>query len=220
MNIEEYIAHSALKPDTFMGDIEIACREAIECKLTTVCVPPLFVKAAKRLTAQTGINISTVVGYPFGYSAIEAKIAEIVLAIIDGVDEVEMVINIGAVKNKDWQFLANEINTAIPIIRKKEKRLTVIIETALLTDEEMITACDIYGAAGVDFIRIGTGIMENKLVIENLKLIRKHLADPVKIKVAADIKNYTFAKTLIGAGANRLYGNNSLKIITEAMQQN
>jgi deoxyribose-phosphate aldolase len=220
MNIEAYIEHSTLKPGTVTGDIESVCREALENKFGFVCVPPLYVKKAKSLTAGTGIKICTVIGFPFGYSAIEAKVAEIVLAIIDGADEVELVINTGAVKNGDWQFLANEINTVMPLIRGKGKKITVILETGLMTVNEIISACDIYGAAGVDFIKAGTGFIDNDSVIENLKLIRMHLADAVKMKTAAGIKNYSFALDLIKAGANRLSCNNSVQLVQEALQQN
>ena len=220
MKIEEYIEHAGLKPDTLLGDIETICSEAVEYKLSTVCVPPLFVKKAKEFTVETGIKVCTVIGFPFGYCAIEAKVAETVLAVIDGADELEMVINTSAVKNNDWQFLANEINTVMPIIRGSGKKITVILETGLLTNTEIITACDIYGAAGVDYIKAGTGFTDNELIVEHVKLIRKHLAALIQIKVAADIKNYSFAKDLIKAGANRLCCNNGLKLLQEALQQN
>lgn len=220
MIIAEHIDHICLKPDTILADVENLCVEAVEYKFRTVCVPPLFVKKVKAFTVETDIRCAAVIGFPFGYSAIEAKIAEIVLAIIDGADELEMVINTGAVKNNDWQFLASEINTIMPVIRIKEKKITVILETGLMTDAEIITACDIYGAAGVDFVKAGTGTMENLLIAEQVKLIRKHLAETVQIKVAADIKNYNEAKKLFNAGASRLSCSNGLKLLQEALQQN
>ena len=220
MILTEHIDHACIKPDTTIGDVEQLCREAIEYKFSTVCVPPLFVKKAKLFTAGSGIKTATVIGFPFGYSAIEAKIAEIVLAIIDGADELEMVINTAAVKNNDWQFLAGEINTIMPVIRSKGKKITIILETGLMSDTEIITACDMYGAAGVDFVRAGTGTMENAQLAEDIKLIRKHLAETVQIKVAADVKNYSDAQNLLNAGANRLSCSNSLKLLQEALQQN
>lgn len=203
-----------------MGDVELLCSEAVEYKFNTVCVPPLFVKKAKLLTAETGITTATVIGFPFGYSAIEAKIAEIVLAIIDGSDELEVVINTAAVKNADWQFLANEINNIMPIIRNEGKKLTIILETGLMTDAEIITACDMYGAAGVDFVKAGTGTMETPGITEQVKLIRKHLAESIGIKVAGTIKNYGEARDLFNAGANRLGCSNSLTLLQELLQQN
>jgi deoxyribose-phosphate aldolase len=146
---------------------------------------------------------------------IEAKVAEIVLAIIDGADELEMVINTGAVKNNDWQFLATEINTILPVIKSKGKKITIILETGLMASQEIITACDMYGAAAVHYIKAGTGTMDNARVTEDVTLIRKHLAEPVLIKVAAAIKSYSQAKDLFNAGANRLSCSNSLTLLQQ-----
>jgi len=220
MAITEHIDHTCIKPDTSIGDVEQLCREAIEFKLGSVCLPPLFIKTAKALTAATGIEVIAVIGFPYGYSAIEAKIAEIVLAVIDGADELEVVINTAAVKNNDWQFLASEINNIMPVIKSKGRKITAILETGLMTDTEIITACDLYGAAGVDFIKAGTGTIENLRVVEQIKLIRKHLAETIQIKVATDIKDYISAKNLFNAGANRLSCNNSLTLLQEMLQQN
>jgi deoxyribose-phosphate aldolase len=220
MILAEHIDHICLKPDTTIADVEKLSREAVDYKFKTICVPPLFVKIAKAFTVQTDVKVAAAIAFPFGYSAIEAKIAEIVLAIVDGADELEMVINTGAVKNADWQFLASEINTIMPMVRSKGKTITVIFETGLMTDAEIITACDVYGAAGVDFVKAGTGTMENALVADQVKLIRKHLAETIKIKVAADVKNYGDAQKLINAGGNRLSCNNSLELLQQALQQN
>lgn len=220
MAIAEHIDHCCVKPDTTIADVEKLCSEASEYKFATVCVPPLFVKKAKELTFETAVKVATVTGFPFGYSAIEAKVAEIVLAIIDGADELEMVINTGAVKNNDWQFLASEINTIMPVIKSKGKKITVIFETVLMTDAEIITACDLYGAAGVDFVKVGTGTIENLKATAHIKLIRKHLAENVGIKVATGIKNYSDAKKLLNVGANRLSCNNSLILLQQDLQQN
>src|SRR5580698_3254624 len=119
MDIASYIDHTFLKPATTFADIKKLCGEANQYHFAAVCVPPPFVKEAKKLTEQTGVKVATVVGFPFGYSAIEAKVAEIVLAMVDGVDELDMVINITALKNNDWQYLANEINAILPFAQNK-----------------------------------------------------------------------------------------------------
>jgi len=220
MNIENHIELTALRPDTTMSQLEGVCNEAIEYKFATVCVPPLFVKKAKELTAASAVKISTVIGFPLGYNAIEAKVAEIVLAVIDGADELEMVINTIAVKNKDWQYLANEINTVLPIIRGKGRKITVVLETALMTNEEIVTACDIYGAAAVDYIKAGTGYSADENVVERIKLMKKHLAEAVKIKSSTGTINYKFAVELISAGTDRISCSNGLMLVQEALQQN
>lgn len=220
MQIADHLEHIALKPDTVVADIEAVCNDAVEYKLRSVCVPPLFVKTAKMLLADTGITVCAVIGFPFGYSAIEAKVAEIVLAIIDEADELDLVINTSAVKNGDWQFLANEINNIMPIVRGRGKKLAVVLEAALFTHQEIIAACDMYGAAGVDAIQIGTGFTDDTSATAHVELTRKHLAGAIEIKVATAIKSYSFAAELIKAGANRLCCNNGTKLIQQALQQN
>jgi deoxyribose-phosphate aldolase len=220
MNIASYIDHTVLKPTTTIADVEKLCAEAMEYGFAAVCVPPLFVKKAKALIAGSRVKVATVIGFPFGYSAIEAKVAETVLAIVDGADELDMVINISAVKNQDWQFLASEINTVMPIIRSKNKIIKVIIESGILTDDEIITCCDIYGAAGVDFMKTSTGYAEKGADVAAVQLMRKHLAAAVKIKASGGIKNYNFASQLIDAGADRLGCSSSIQIVQQAIQQN
>lgn len=220
MNIAHYIDHTVLKPTTLISDVEKICVEAIQYQFAAVCVPPLFVKKALALLNGTAVKVATVIGFPFGYSAIEAKVAETILAIIDGADELDLVINISAIKNNDWQFLASEINAILPIVRSKQKVIKIIIESGVLTDEEIITCCDLYGAAGVDFMKTSTGYAEKGASLHAVQLMRKHLADKIHIKASGGIKTYTFAKQLIDAGATRLGCSSSIQIINEAAQQN
>lgn len=220
MNIASYIDHTVLKPTTTITDVEKLCAEAMQYDFAAVCVPPLFVKKAKELTAGSSVKVATVIGFPFGYSAIEAKVAEIILAILDSADELDMVINISAIKNKDWQFLASEINTVMPIIKGKGKIIKVIIESGILTDEEIITCCDIYGAAGVDFMKTSTGYAEKGATVHAVQLMRAHLASTIKIKASGGIKDYDFALQLINAGADRIGCSSSVKIAEEAALQN
>ncbi len=220
MNIARYIDHTVLKPTTLITDVEKLCLEGIQYHFAAVCVPPLFVKKAAASLTGTAVKTATVIGFPFGYSAIEAKVAETVLAIIDGADELDLVINISAIKNNDWQFLAGEINAILPIVRKRDKMIKIIIESGVLTDEEIIKCCDLYGAAGVDFMKTSTGYAEKGATVEAVQLMRKHLADKIQIKASGGIKTYTFAKQLIAAGATRLGCSSSILIVNEAAQQN
>lgn len=220
MNIAGYIDHTVLKPTTTVADVEKLCSEAMQYQFAAVCVPPLFVKKAKELVGASAVKVATVIGFPFGYSAIEAKVAEVVLAIVDGADELDVVINISAIKNNDWQFLANEINSILPIVKSKGKLIKIIIESGILTVEEIIKCCDLYGAAGVDFMKTSTGYAEKGATIEAVQLMRKHLADSIRIKASGGIKTYTFAKQLIDAGANRLGCSSSIAIVNEAVSEN
>ena len=204
MKLNQYIDHTILKPTTLISDIEKLCDEAKQYQFAAVCVPPNFVKKAKALLVNSKVKLATVIGFPFGYSAVEAKIAEILLAIVDGVDELDVVINISAIKNNDWQYLANEINHIMPIVRKGKKVIKIIIESGLLTDAEIISCCEIYGLAGIDFLKTSTGYAEKGASVEAVKLFRLHLPDRVQIKASGGIRDYDFAKQLIDAGATRL----------------
>jgi len=219
MAINSYIDHTVLKPTTLIADVEKLCKEAIEYSFAAVCVPPLFVQQASALVQGSSVKVATVIGFPFGYSAVEAKVAEAVLAIIDGADELDMVINISALKNNDWQFLANELNAVLSIVRSKNKVIKIIIESGVLTEEEIIKCCDLYGAAGVDFMKTSTGYAEKGATIEAVALMRKHLANTIQIKASGGIKSYSFASALIAAGANRIGCSSSIQIVSEAPPQ-
>lgn len=219
MKIEKYIEHTLLKPTATWEEIKKLCNEALEYKFAAVCVPPLYVKKVKELLTGSEVKVATVIGFPFGYSAIEAKVAEIVLAIVDGADDLDMVANISAMKNNDWTFIANEINTIMSIVKSKGKVLKVIIESGMLTDEEIIKCCDIYGAAGVDYVKTSTGYAEKGASIHAVELIRTHLADTIKIKASGGIKSFSFARNLIHAGAYRLGCSSSVKIVEESHEQ-
>ena len=215
MNLAPYIEHTILKPTATLADIEKLCEEAREYQFSAVCVPPLYVKKAKEFLGGSEVKVATVIGFPFGYSAIEAKVAEMVLAIVDGADELDMVVNISAIKNGDWSFIANEINTVTSIINSKEKALKVIIESGVLTDDEIIKCCDIYGAAGVDYVQTSTGYAEKGATLHAVRLIRTHLSDAIKIKASGGINSHTFAKEMINSGANKLGCSTSVKIMKE-----
>ncbi|MEO7802642.1 MAG: deoxyribose-phosphate aldolase [Ginsengibacter sp.] len=215
-NLAAYIDHTLLKPTATLGNIEQLCKEAIDYKFTAVCIPPIFIKKTKELLQNSPVKTATVIGFPFGYSAIEAKVAEVILSLVDGADELDMVINITALKNDDWQYLANEINTILPIIQGKQKVIKVIIETGILTNDEIIKCCNLYSVAGVDYIKTSTGYAERGASVEAVKLIRENCGKHIKIKASGGIKTYDFAIKLIKAGANRIGCSSSVNIINES----
>ncbi len=213
MHLARYIDHTVLKPTTTVADIEKLCNEAIHYNFAAVCVPPPFVKKAKEITAKTNSKTATVIGFPFGYSAIEAKIAEVLLAMVDGADELDIVINLIALKNGDWEYLANEINHLLPLIKQQNKVVKIIIESGVLSDDDIIKCCELYGAAGIDFLKTSTGYAEKSATVEAVTLMRKHLPAEVQIKASGGIRTYEFAKQLIDAGATRLGCSASVAII-------
>lgn len=212
IQVHSYIDHTILKPTTLVTDIEKVCEEAKTYSFAAVCVPPPFVKLAKQLLQETPVKVATVIGFPFGYAAIEAKLAEILLAIVDGADELDVVINLIALKNNDWQYLANEINHIMPVVKGKNKVVKFIVESGILTNDEIIKCCDIYGAAGIDYMKTSTGYAETGATVEAVALMRKHLPEAVQIKASGGIRTYEFAVQLIEAGATRLGCSSSVAI--------
>ena len=220
MPLNKYIDHTILKPTCLVSDIEKLCTEAKEYDFAAVCVPPNFVKLAKEKVAGTDVKVATVIGFPFGYSATEAKIAEIILAMVDGADELDVVANISAIKNGDWAAIADEINHIMPIIRSKGKAVKIIIESGVLTNDEIIKCCDIYGIAGIDFLKTSTGYAEKGASIEAVQLFRKHLPESIQIKASGGIRDYETAKQMIEAGATRIGCSAGVAIVTGANSEN
>ena len=213
MQLNRFIDHTLLNSTTLIADIKRICDEAKQYNFAAVCVPPPMIKVAKAQLQNTQIKIVSVAGFPFGYAAIEAKIAECILAIVDGADELDVVINLIALKNNDWEYLANEINHLMLVIKQKNKIIKIIIESGILTEEEIVRCCDLYGAAGVDFLKTSTGYAAKGATVEAVKLMRNYLPEFVKVKASGGIKTYEFAKQLIEAGATRLGCSSSVEIV-------
>lgn len=216
MNIASYIDHTLLKPSILTAEIEKLCNEAYEHGFAAVCVPPPFIKRSKALLSPTAVKVATVIGFPFGYSVIEAKLAETVMAIVDGADELDMVINLAALKNGDWSYLEKEAGLILEMVHKNKRVLKVIIESGILTDEEIIRCCELYARAGVDFVKTSTGYAEKGASVEAVQLIRKHLPSNVRVKASGGIRTYEFASQLIAAGADRLGCSASVAIVSGA----
>ena len=217
--VNKYIDHTILKPTCLVADIQKLCTEAKQYDFAAVCVPPNFVKLAKELIAGSSVQVATVIGFPFGYSATEAKIAEMILAMVDGADELDVVANISAIKNGDWMAIADEINHIMPIVRSKGKKIKVIIESGVLTDEEIIKCCDIYGVAGIDYLKTSTGYAEKGASVEAVQLFRKHLPEAVQIKASGGIRDYATAKQMIEAGATRIGCSAGVAIVNGAQME-
>jgi deoxyribose-phosphate aldolase len=215
MKLNQYIDHTILKPTTLIADVEKLSAEAKEFGFAAVCVPPPFVKISKVLLAGTNVKVATVIGFPFGYSAVESKLAEILLAMVDGADELDVVANIVAIKNDDWQLVSNEINHIMPVVKSKEKVIKIIIESGVLTEDELVKCCGLYGAAGIDYLKTSTGYAETGATIEAVKIMRQNLPAHVQIKASGGIRTYEFAKELIEAGASRLGCSASVAIVKQ-----
>ncbi|HEX8356104.1 MAG TPA: deoxyribose-phosphate aldolase [Segetibacter sp.] len=219
MNLNSYIDHTILKPTTLVAEIEKLCAEAREYTFAAVCVPPPFVKKCRELLQASPVKVATVIGFPFGYSAVEAKLAEILLSMVDGADELDVVVNLLAIKNNDWLYLSNEINHIMPVVKSKGKKIKIIIESGVLTIDELLKCCELYGAAGIDYLKTSTGYADAGATVEAVRIMRKNLPPHIQIKASGGIRTYEFAKELIGAGATRLGCSAGIAIVNQQPQQ-
>jgi deoxyribose-phosphate aldolase len=219
MNIASFIDHTLLKPTTTIKEVKDLCAEAIEYEFAAVCVPPPLVKNARGFLRETKVKVATVIGFPFGYSNAKAKVFETQQAIEDGADEMDVVINLIALRGKFWAYLESEIKYLVQAIHKNDRLIKVIIESGILTNEEIVQCCEIYGKAGVDFLKTSTGYAEKGASVEAVQLMRQKLPSSVRIKASGGIRNYQFAKQLLGAGADRLGCSASVTIMKEQFTQ-
>lgn len=213
MEIARYIDHTLLKPTTTIAEIEQLCSDAVEYRFAAVCVPPPYVKRAAAILSPVDVKIATVVGFPFGYSAIEAKVAETVLAIVDGADEIDMVGNLIAIKNGDWAYLEREIAPVAEIVQQKKKTLKLIIESGVLTDDEIIRCCELYSRYAVHFLKTSTGYAEKGASVHAVQLMRAHLPAHISIKASGGIRDFETAKAMVDAGATRIGTSSGIAIV-------
>ncbi len=216
MNVASYIDHTLLKPDATRQDIQKVCEEARDYLFMAVCVPPCYVRFAKKMLDDTAVKVATVAGFPMGYSAMEAKQKEVQIALGDGADEIDVVLNLTALKNGDWDYLKAEADALLKPVHQQKKVLKVIIESGLLTDNEIISCCELYAVAGVDFLKTSTGFTEKGASAEAVELMRRHLPASVLIKASGGIRSYKQAKAMIDAGASRLGCSAGIKIVNGA----
>lgn len=195
------VDHTLLKQTATWEDIKKLCDDAIKCNTASVCIPPCFVKEAKEYVGGK-MKICTVIGFPNGYNLTKVKMFETEESIKDGADEIDMVINVGKLKEKNYNYILNEING----IKSKcnGKILKVIIETCLLTEEEKVKMCEIVSESDADYIKTSTGFSTAGATLEDIKLFKEHMQNGKKIKAAGGIKNFEDAEEFIKAGAERL----------------
>ena len=217
--VASYIDHTLLKATCTSADISQLCREAIEFKFAAVCVPPFLVKHAVKALKDSPVKTATVIGFPMGYSSIDSKLSEIQTAISEGADELDTVINLIALKNGDWSYLEKEILRQVELIHQKGKFVKVIVESGVLSKDELTHCCNLYGRLGIDYMKTSTGYAEKGASVSDVQLMRSELPAEVKIKASGGIRHYPFAMQLIEAGADRLGCSASLQIVEEEKQQ-
>ncbi len=208
----QYVDHTLLKQEATWEDIKKICDDAMTYKTASVCIPPCYVKKAAKYM-QGKIKVCTVIGFPNGNMTTAAKVFETKDAIKNGASEIDMVINIGMLKAKEYNYVLNEIKA----IKKAcgSKILKVIIETCLLTDDEKKKMCDLVNRSGADFIKTSTGFSTAGATFDDVKLMRENSIKAVQVKAAGGISSFDDAKKFLELGATRLGTSRIVKIAKE-----
>lgn len=213
-NLASYIDHTLLKPEATKADIKKICDEAIIYGFASVCINPCYVSSAKEYLGESDVKVCTVIGFPLGATTSEVKAFEAAQAIENGADEIDMVINIGALKDERYDYVENDIK-AVAEKCKGKALLKVIIETCLLNDDQKIMACKLAKSAGADFVKTSTGFSTSGAEVSDIILMRNTVGKEMGVKASGGIRNLETTLKMIEAGASRIGASASVKIVSE-----
>lgn len=211
MDIAKKIDHTMLKADASADTIKRYCKEAVEHKFASVCVNSCHVPLVSSQLKGSGVMTCCVVGFPLGAMLTSAKAFEASESVKAGAEEVDMVINIGAVKDRNWDFVRDDIKAVVEA--SKPAIVKVIIETCLLTDEEKVKACELSEEAGAAFVKTSTGFSTGGATVEDIRLMRKTVGDRLQVKASGGIRTPEFARKLVEAGADRIGAGNGIVLL-------
>ncbi|MCI7536132.1 deoxyribose-phosphate aldolase [Candidatus Avelusimicrobium faecicola] len=211
MNLAKVIDHTLLKPTATREQIETLCREAAEHGFCSVCVNPYWVPLAAKMLKGTGVKTCTVIGFPLGANATEVKVFEAKTALENGADELDMVINIGALKSKDYDTVLQDIRALRAL--GDNFVLKVIIETSELTDEEKVKACELAAEAKADFVKTSTGFTKGGATVHDVALMKKSIPAGMQVKASGGVRTREDAEAMLAAGATRLGASSGIKIV-------
>lgn len=215
MNLAKYIDHTILKPDTLESDVIKVCNEAKEHSFFSVCVNPYYVSLVSEELKGTDVKVTSVIGFPLGASTTEIKALEAKKAVEDGADEIDMVINVSALKDGKYAYVLNDIKAVVESIKGKAI-LKVILETCLLTDEEKVKACELSKEAGAHFVKTSTGFSTGGATEADVRLMKKTVGDALEVKASGAVRDRETAEKMIAAGATRIGASSSVSIVTGA----
>jgi deoxyribose-phosphate aldolase len=217
--VASMIDHTLLKADATQADIETLCREAAEYMFASVCINPTWVAACDRLLRGSGVKVCTVVGFPLGATTADTKHYETRRVIFDGAREVDMVINVGALKSGDLRVVERDIEAVSAPCREAGVLSKVIIEAALLTDEEKVTACTLAKAAGADYVKTSTGFGPGGATAADVALMRRVVGDEMGVKAAGGVRDLDGLKAMVAAGATRVGASAGVRIVQQSRGQ-
>ena len=215
MDIAKYIDHTILKPESTVEDVKRLCKEAKEYNFASVCVNGCYAKLVSTELAGSDVKTCVVVGFPLGAMTKEAKAFETIDAIKNGANEIDMVINVGALKGKNYDLVKEDIEAVVNAAKGKAI-VKVIIETCLLTDEEKVKVCEIAKEAKADFVKTSTGFSSGGATKEDIALMRKTVGKDLGVKASGGVRDYKTAMDMINAGASRIGASESITIVSES----
>ena len=215
MDVAKYIDHTILKPEATVEDVKKHCKEAREYNFASVCVNGCYAALVSTELAGSDVKTCVVVGFPLGAMTKEAKAFETIDAINNGANEIDMVINVGALKDKNYALLKEDIEAVVNAAKGKAI-VKVIIETCLLTDEEKVKACEIAKEAKADFVKTSTGFSSGGATKEDIALMRKTVGPDLGVKASGGVRDYKTAMDMINAGASRIGASAGIAIVSES----
>ncbi|WP_017209119.1 deoxyribose-phosphate aldolase [Clostridium beijerinckii] len=215
MDIAKYIDHTILKPEATVEDVKKLCKEAKEYNFASVCVNGCYAKLVSTELMGTDVKTCVVVGFPLGAMTKEAKAFETNQAIENGATEIDMVINVGALKDKNYSLLKEDIEAVVNAAKGKAL-VKVIIETCLLSDEEKVKACEIAKEAKADFVKTSTGFSTGGATKEDIALMRETVGSDLGVKASGGVRDFKTAMDMINAGASRIGASASISIVSES----
>jgi deoxyribose-phosphate aldolase len=218
-SVAAMIDHTLLKPDATKSEIETLCREAREFGFASVCVNSTWVATCARLVRGSPVAVCSVVGFPLGATTADTKQYETRRAIFDGAREIDMVINVGALKSGDLHLVESDIRAVTSACRESNVLSKVIIETALLTDDEKVTACTLAKAAAADFVKTSTGFGPGGATAEDVALMRRVVGDDMGIKASGGVRTLEGVKAMVAAGATRIGASAGVRIVQQSQGQ-
>ena len=214
--LARHIDHTMLKADATPAEIERLCEEALRYRFASVCVNPAYVPLAAAKLGETEVEVCTVIGFPLGATTTTAKVCEAKQALDDGATELDMVLNIGALKAGEREHVEDEISAVASACHEGGGLLKVIIETALLNDDEKVLACELAQEAAADFVKTSTGFASGGATLDDVRLMRRTVSPQVGIKAAGGIHSYDEAMAMLDAGANRIGASAGVQIVDGA----
>ena len=212
-NIASYIDHTLLKPEASEADILKVCAEAVEYRFKSVCVNPVWVKTVTKALKGSGVLTCSVIGFPLGATPTDVKVFEARGAVLDGANEIDMVINMASARANDRGALVDDIRAVAETVHAGEAILKVIIETSMLNDEQKVIACEAAAEAGADFVKTSTGFNGGGATVEDVALMRKTVGAGLGVKASGGVRSLADAQAMIAAGATRIGASSGIAIV-------